>query len=213
MLPAPTIYATPMPWHTLKKMHADGVDIYAALPLLATYMGHADIVSAEYYLCLDPSAWAGIESAMATTVRPFADMLARFLTVYLPITRACSRNTICAYRDAFTLLLQFMNQQRATPPDQVTFADFIAPERSGFPRLVTHRPVMLHRHRQPTPGRAEIVLPLRPIRSPRTDRPSSAGPGHQGRPSHPNRPSLPAWKRSNCSSNTANLAGPETWRY
>ena len=51
----------------LAKMQADGVDVYAALPLLATYMGHADIVSAEYYLHLDPSAWAGIEQAMAGT--------------------------------------------------------------------------------------------------------------------------------------------------
>jgi integrase len=48
----------------LAKMQADGVDAYAALPLLATFMGHADIVSAEYYLRLDPSAWAGIEHAM-----------------------------------------------------------------------------------------------------------------------------------------------------
>lgn len=61
---------------------------------------------------------------MATIARPFADMLARFLTVYLPVTRACSRNTICAYRDAFTLFLRFMDQQRATPPDEVAFADF-----------------------------------------------------------------------------------------
>lgn len=51
----------------LAKIHADGVDVYAALPLLATYMGHADIVSAEYYLRLDPSAWTGIEQAMADT--------------------------------------------------------------------------------------------------------------------------------------------------
>ncbi|MGB8383010.1 MAG: tyrosine-type recombinase/integrase [Dermatophilaceae bacterium] len=51
----------------LAKMHTDGVDTYAALPLLATYMGHADILSAEYYLRLDPSAWAGIEQAMAAT--------------------------------------------------------------------------------------------------------------------------------------------------
>ena len=51
----------------LAKMQADGVDIYATLPLLATYMGHADIVSAEYYLRLDPSAWTGIEQAMADT--------------------------------------------------------------------------------------------------------------------------------------------------
>ncbi len=52
---------------SLAKMQADGVDVYAALPLLATYMGHADIVSAEYYLRLDPSAWAAIEQAMAGT--------------------------------------------------------------------------------------------------------------------------------------------------
>ncbi len=49
----------------LAKMQAQRVDVHAALPLLATYLGHADIISAEYYLRLDPSAWAGIEQAMA----------------------------------------------------------------------------------------------------------------------------------------------------
>lgn len=48
----------------LGKMQASGVDVYAALPLLATYMGHADIVSAEYYLRLDPSAWGSIDRVM-----------------------------------------------------------------------------------------------------------------------------------------------------
>lgn len=66
------------------------------------------------------------------TVRPFADMLARFLTVYLPVTRACSRNTVSAYRDAFTLFLRFMDQQQATPPDKVSFADFTAPNVAAF---------------------------------------------------------------------------------
>jgi integrase/recombinase XerD len=36
--------------HALEKMVDDGMDIYVALPLLATYMGHADITSTEYYL-------------------------------------------------------------------------------------------------------------------------------------------------------------------
>lgn len=36
--------------HALEKMVDNGTDIYAALPLLATYMGHADITSTEYYL-------------------------------------------------------------------------------------------------------------------------------------------------------------------
>src|SRR5665811_1931543 len=64
--------------------------------------------------------------------RPFADMLAQFLTVHLPITRACSHNTIAAYRDAFTLFLRFMDQQQATPPDKVSFADFTAPNVAAF---------------------------------------------------------------------------------
>lgn len=51
----------------LAKMQADGVDVGTALPVLATFMGHADIVSTEYYLRLDPSAWTGIEHAMADT--------------------------------------------------------------------------------------------------------------------------------------------------
>lgn len=50
--------------------------------------------------------------------RPFADMLARFLTVDLAVTRDCSRNTISAYRDAFTLFLRFMEDRLATPPDR-----------------------------------------------------------------------------------------------
>lgn len=36
--------------HALEKMVDNGMDIYVALPLLATYMGHADITSTEYYL-------------------------------------------------------------------------------------------------------------------------------------------------------------------
>lgn len=51
----------------LAKMQADGVDVYATLPVLATFMGHADITSAEYYLRLAPSAWADIEHAMEDT--------------------------------------------------------------------------------------------------------------------------------------------------
>ena len=55
----------------LAKMQADGVDVHLALPALATFMGHADIVSAEYYLRLAPSSWTGIQQAMAAT---YADL-------------------------------------------------------------------------------------------------------------------------------------------
>lgn len=51
----------------LAKMQADGIDTYVGLPLLATYMGHADIVSSEYYLRLDPSAWDSVAATMKDT--------------------------------------------------------------------------------------------------------------------------------------------------
>ena len=66
------------------------------------------------------------------TARPFAGMLAQFLTIYLPVTRACSPNTVSAYRDAFTLFLRFMDQQQATSPDQVAFADFTTSNVAAF---------------------------------------------------------------------------------
>ena len=66
------------------------------------------------------------------TARPFADMLAQFLTIYLPVTRACSPDTVSAYRDAFTLFLRFMDQQQATSPDQVAFADFTTSNVAAF---------------------------------------------------------------------------------
>ncbi|MDR1186312.1 MAG: tyrosine-type recombinase/integrase [Bifidobacteriaceae bacterium] len=53
----------------LAKMQAEGVDVRVALPLLATYMGHADIASAEYYLRFDPSEWGRVADAMAPAYR------------------------------------------------------------------------------------------------------------------------------------------------
>jgi integrase len=47
-------------------MDDDGVDIYAALPLLAIYMGHADIQSTEYYLRLTKASRQRIEDALAS---------------------------------------------------------------------------------------------------------------------------------------------------
>jgi integrase/recombinase XerD len=64
--------------------------------------------------------------------RLFADMLARFLTIYLPVTRACSTNTISAYRDAFTLFLRFMDQEQAIPADKVSFAEFTTSNVADF---------------------------------------------------------------------------------
>jgi integrase len=49
----------------LAKMERDGTDVYAGLPLLATFMGHSDIKSTEYYLRLTRPEFQTIEQAMA----------------------------------------------------------------------------------------------------------------------------------------------------
>lgn len=49
----------------LQKMDDDGMDIYAGLPLLSTFMGHSDIISTEQYLRLTRHRFGAIEDAMA----------------------------------------------------------------------------------------------------------------------------------------------------
>lgn len=51
--------------HALAKLSDEGVDARTALPLLATYMGHADIKSTEYYLHFTEEAMGRIVDAQA----------------------------------------------------------------------------------------------------------------------------------------------------
>lgn len=51
--------------HSLEKAVASGMDAYAALPTLASFMGHADIKSTEYYLRLTEEHYRGIIEAQA----------------------------------------------------------------------------------------------------------------------------------------------------
>ena len=43
--------------HSLEKMVSQGQDVYSALPILQTYMGHSDIISTEQYLRLTSDAY------------------------------------------------------------------------------------------------------------------------------------------------------------
>jgi integrase len=48
-----------------KKMESEGMDAYSSLPLLATYMGHSDIKSTEYYLRLTGNDLERVVETMA----------------------------------------------------------------------------------------------------------------------------------------------------
>lgn len=50
--------------HSLEKMVADGQDIYCALPILSTYLGHRGIESTEGYLRLTSEAYSGIITSL-----------------------------------------------------------------------------------------------------------------------------------------------------
>lgn len=52
--------------HALEKMVRDGQDIYYALPILQTYMGHRDVESTEKYLRLTSEAYRNIIDSTAT---------------------------------------------------------------------------------------------------------------------------------------------------
>ncbi len=51
--------------HALEKAVGSGMDAYVALPILASFMGHADIKSTEYYLWLTEEHHRGIVEAQA----------------------------------------------------------------------------------------------------------------------------------------------------
>ena len=51
----------------------------------------------------------------------FPSLLTGFLTIYLPVTRGCSTNTVTSYRDTFILLLRFLDRVEGIKSHQVSF--------------------------------------------------------------------------------------------
>ncbi|NLC03829.1 MAG: hypothetical protein GX787_06050 [Tissierellia bacterium] len=56
--------------HALEKMVAEGRDIYCALPILSTYLGHRGLESTEKYLRLTTEAH---ESVIVTMTKYYND--------------------------------------------------------------------------------------------------------------------------------------------
>lgn len=52
-----------------------------------------------------------------------ARYLTQYLTVYLPSRAGVKKNTIIAYRDAFSLLLEYCRDVENIPPEKITIAD------------------------------------------------------------------------------------------
>jgi len=53
--------------HSLNQMVRQGVDLYCALPILSTYLGHASVAATERYLRLTEEAYPGILDTISQT--------------------------------------------------------------------------------------------------------------------------------------------------
>lgn len=53
--------------HSLNQMIRQGVELYCALPILSTYLGHVSVEATERYLRLTEEAYPGILDAVSRT--------------------------------------------------------------------------------------------------------------------------------------------------
>ena len=96
------------------------LDVQARLPLLSTYLGHVEPASTYYYLTAAPELLAlaarrlepTTEGLCMTTLAP---TLEAYFTDRLLCQQRVSPNTIASYRDAFRLLLAFVQQSDRHP--------------------------------------------------------------------------------------------------
>jgi integrase/recombinase XerD len=112
----------------LLRWYRAGVDVQAQLPALATYMGHASVVSTQVLPHLPAGHRRGGQRTVPYALRrmavrrvsrgrwsvkrplptSFAVALRAFFSQHLPLTRGLSPQTILSYRDTFLLLLRFL---------------------------------------------------------------------------------------------------------
>lgn len=62
----------------------------------------------------------------------FSKNLTDFLCLYLPGEKGASHNTICAYKDAFLLFLNFMKEKKSVKADKLTLDQITQESITGF---------------------------------------------------------------------------------
>lgn len=51
----------------------------------------------------------------------FIELLDSFISVYIPISRGLSNNTVNSYKTTFTLFIIFLYEKKGMPADKITF--------------------------------------------------------------------------------------------
>ena len=121
---------------TLLGWYRAGVDVEAQMPLLSTYLGHSGPENTFWYLSAVPEllflASERLERRAGAVMSALAPTLEAYFTERLVQQRQASPNTIAAYRDAWRLLLVFVQQRIGTEPCQLDLADLDAPLVAAF---------------------------------------------------------------------------------
>jgi hypothetical protein len=118
----------------------------------------------------------GLSPRYSRTERTVITTLAPTLQAYFTDRRLCQRrvspNTVASYRDAFRLLLSFVQQKTGTPPARLELIQLDAPTIGAFPRARARKQ---RAHPQHPPRRGPLVLPLLRAAPPRARRADPAG--------------------------------------
>ena len=159
-----------------------GEDVDRKMPLLSTFLGHADPASTYWYLQAVPELLAVISSRLeqlpgVLVVSALAPALQAFFTERLITQRNASPHTIAAYRDTFRLLLRFAQDQTGKQPFQLDLDDLDAPLIGAFLTHLEHDPRQQPPHPQRQARGDPLVLPVRGARTPRTRAHHRAGHG------------------------------------
>ena len=106
------------------------------MPLLSTYLGHSAPENTFWYLSAVPEllflASERLERERGAVMSALAPTLEAYFTERLVHQRQASPNTIAAYRDAWRLLLVFVQQRIGNEPCQLDLADLDAPLVAAF---------------------------------------------------------------------------------
>jgi integrase/recombinase XerD len=113
--------------HRLIAWYRAGADVQRLLPQLATYLGHVNLESTQYYLSMTPELLQEASQRFEhyaqhdrTLIGPW---IGRFLLEYLVAERNLARNTQASYRDTLVRLLPFIARATKRPVDRLSVED------------------------------------------------------------------------------------------
>ena len=118
--------------HSLTAWYRQGADVQRLLPVLSTYLGHADLEGTKVYLSMTPELLQQASLRFARYARggrgclnsqPLAHGSGASCANISSPSATLARNTRKSYRDTFSLLLPFVSRKLRKPVDRLAVQD------------------------------------------------------------------------------------------